>query len=533
MGKNRALLEEKIDEGEKTNGSVEFKFELEKDIHLADGKRESLAAQMRYRVMSGDGEATYVIGVSDDGEIKGLEQEMFSESMDVLSLLATEVGVHIDEVDTWETEDGNIVGLATIREGKQSNPNDENHLIIGTAGHVDHGKSTLVGCLMTGEPDNGDGDKRGYLDVKPHEAERGLSADLSYAVYGFKDGNPLRIDNPDRNKDRSDLVEEADKVVSFVDTVGHQPWLRTTIRGLMGQKIDYGLLTVAADDGPTKTTREHLGLLIAAELPVLVAVTKTDMVTEERVDEVEREIEKILRQVRRTPILVRRHGVDVAVDEIRNDGVPILRTSAVNMNGLDELDRIIEKLEPIDDSDGETQMYIDKIYSIDGVGTVVSGTVQSGVIEKGDDMLIGPLKNGEFREVRVKSIEIHYYSVDRARSGQIASIAISDVDTEELDRGVVLLPKESNPEATKRFKADVMVLNHPTKITEGYEPVIHVETVSETSIIRPENGQLMAGDKDSAELEFKFSSHYIEEGQKFVFREGMSKGVGTIKELIE
>jgi len=123
-------------------------------------------------------------------------------------------------------------------------------------------------------------------------------------VYGFDDDGdePIRMDNPHRKSDRAQIVEEADRLVSFVDTVGHEPWLRTTIRGLVGQKLDYGLLVVAADDGPTKTTREHLGILLATELlPTIVAITKTDAVSDERLTEVEREVESTLRDAGQTP----------------------------------------------------------------------------------------------------------------------------------------------------------------------------------------------------------------------------------------
>lgn len=530
MSKDRAVLQKAIDKGEKEGGSVEFKSSLTKGTHyLEDNKRESLVAQMKYRVMSGDGEATYVLGVSDDGELDGLNSSDFSETMDVLSLLTSDAGVRIDEVETWEVESGNIVGLASIKDGGPT-AEDENHLVIGTAGHVDHGKSTLVGSLMTGESDDGDGSTRSYMDVKPHEVERGLSADLSYAVYGFKEEEPLRMDNPNRNTDRSKLVEQADKLVSFVDTVGHQPWLRTTIRGIVGQKIDYGLLTVAADDGPTQTTREHLGLLIATDLPVIVSITKTDMVDDERVDEVEKEVGKLIRQVSRTPLSLQRHSVETAIDEIQDEVVPILRTSAVNMEGFDKLDKMMEKLPPQKHNEGESKMYIDKVYNIDGVGPVVSGSVQSGKIEVGDELLIGPFGDGSFRETKARSIEIHYYDVDEAKAGQIASIAVRNVDVDNLERGMVLLPRDSNPTPTQSFEAEVMVLNHPTSITDGYEPVIHLETISETVVINPSTNQMLAGDKGHANFEFKFNSHYIEEGQKFIFREGRSKGVGKVIE---
>ncbi len=535
MNKNRAALEQAIEQGEEENGSVEFKSRLNKDVHLADGRRESLAAQLRHRVLSGDGEATYVIGVTDNGDITGLSPGEFSESMDVLSLLAREVDARVDDVSTWNAgDDGNprLVGLATLRDG--ATPiSDEDHLIIGTAGHVDHGKSTLVGSLVTGKADNGEGGTRSYLDVQKHEVERGLSADLSYAVYGFADNEPIQMDNPHRSEDRSSVVEEADRLVSFVDTVGHQPWLRTTIRGLVGQRLDYGLLVVAADDGPTKTTREHLGLLIATELPIIVVITKTDMVPEERVEEVERDVEKLLRHVNRTPLLLERHDVDTAVDEITDAVAPIVRTSAVEMEGFEKLNDLFKKLPKREQEPGEFTMYIDKIYNVEGVGPVVSGTIQSGEVQAGDELLVGPLADGSFRTAKARSIEIHYYSVEEARAGQIVSIALSNVDIEELNRGMVLLPNETNPSPTREFEAEVVVLNHPTSITDGYEPVVHLETISETVVIHPTDDNLLAGDKGTAKFQFKFDSYYIKEGQRFVFREGSSKGVGTVSRIID
>ena len=101
MSPDRAVLRRTIERGEREGGSVEFKERLTKDLHLADGRRESLAAQLRHRVLSGDGEATYVVGVTDDGGIAGISPESFSESMDVLSLLAEEAGTHIESVETW------------------------------------------------------------------------------------------------------------------------------------------------------------------------------------------------------------------------------------------------------------------------------------------------------------------------------------------------------------------------------------------------------------------------------------------------
>jgi elongation factor 1-alpha len=536
MSPEQAVLERAIERGEKEGGSVEFKERLTKELHLDDGRLESLAAQLRHRVLSGDGEATYVVGVSDDGGIAGIQSDAFSESMDVLSLLAEEAGAHIEEVQTWGVDgvgdhDSGLVGLATVREGAVME--DDEHIVVGTAGHVDHGKSTLVGSLVTGEQDDGEGGTRSFLDVQPHEIERGLSADLSYGVYGFDEDGPVRMDNPHRKNDRARIVEEADRLVSFVDTVGHEPWLRTTIRGLVGQKLDYGLLTVAADDGPTKTTREHLGILLATELPTIVAITKADLVDDDRLMEIEREVEKLLRDVDKTPLRVERHGVEAALEEISETVVPVVTTSAVAGQGLDALDELFERLPKTEsgDTDEQFRMYVDRTYNVTGVGAVASGTIKSGEVSAGDELKLGPMPDGRFRDVEVRSIEMHYHRVDEASAGRIVGIALKGVDEAEIERGMALVPRDSDPNPVREFEAEVMVLNHPTRIGNGYEPVVHLETVSEAAAFYPTDEQLLPGDTGTTTVRFKFRPYLVEEGQRFVYREGRSKGVGTVTDI--
>ncbi|SMO59887.1 GTPBP1 family GTP-binding protein [Halorubrum cibi] len=548
MSADRSALRRAIERGERDGGAIEFKERLTREVHLTDGRMESLVAQLRHRVLSGDGEATYVLGVTDDGGLAGVPPDAFSETMDVLSLLAEEADAHIADVETWSAgadgdgDDAGLVGLATVREGGMFEADDD-HLVVGTAGHVDHGKSTLVGTLVTGRADDGQGGTRGFLDVQPHEVERGLSADLSYAVYGFAgdtddddtetaDDDAIRMDNPHRKSDRARIVEEADRLVSFVDTVGHEPWLHTTIRGLVGQKLDYGLLVVAADDGPTATTREHLGILLATDLPTIVAITKADAVTDDRLAAVEREVESTLRNAGQTPLLLDRHGVDVAVAEVGDGVVPVVRTSAVTKEGVDTLDRLFETLPKRVTPEREAfRMYVDRSYKVTGVGAVASGTVNSGTVEAGDELLLGPMADGSFREVEVRSIEMHYHRVDKAKAGRIVGIALKGVDEAEIERGMALVPRDADPDPVREFDAEVMVLNHPTRIREGYEPVVHVETVSEAAAFEPAGGRLLPGDTGRTRVRFKFRPYLIEEGQRFVFREGSSKGVGTVRDV--
>jgi elongation factor 1-alpha len=176
-------------------------------------------------------------------------------------------------------------------------------------------------------------------------------------------------------------------------------------------------------------------------------------------------------------------------------------------------------------------MYIDRTYSVTGVGAVASGTVTSGTVEAGDDLLLGPFPDGSFRDVEVRSIEMHYHRVDRAKAGRIVGIALKGVKEADVERGMVLLPADADPTPVRSFEAEVVVLNHPTRIGDGYEPVVHLETVSEAAVFEPAGGQLLPGDSGQTTVTFKFRPYLVEEGQRFVFREGQSKGVGTVTEI--
>jgi elongation factor 1-alpha len=171
-------------------------------------------------------------------------------------------------------------------------------------------------------------------------------------------------------------------------------------------------------------------------------------------------------------------------------------------------------------------MYVDKTYVVDGVGTVLSGSIMSGKLERGDNLYLGPTTDGEYIETKCRSIEIHYHQVEQAEAGQLVSLAVRNIDPEEVHRGMVI--SDTKPEPVKEFKAEVMILNHPTSIENGYEPVIHLETASETVELEPDNPPLLAGDKGETTVRFKFNPYVVEEGQRFVFREGNSKGVGTV-----
>jgi len=518
--------------GERKN--IEFKKKLTRDYHLLEDRKQRLASQMKYRMERGNGEAVYFIGVDDDGELVGLEPEKFKESLFVLKEIAREINAEFQKIEEYSVNQGRI---ARIFIGKKPGTNKE-HILIGVAGHVDHGKSTLLGTLTTGQLDDGSGKTRIFLDVQKHEIERGLSADLSFAIYGFINDKPVHVTNPLDKKEKSKLVEKSDRFISFVDTVGHEPWLRTTIRGIVGQKLNYGLLTIAADQGPTHITKEHLGIILAMDLPVIITITKIDLVNPERIKAVKEKIFEILKLVGRIPYSVEsEENAEFIAANMNQHLVPVIMISAVTGDGLNLLNKLFLNLKsPVKEKnlDKAFMIYIDKIYSVVGVGTVVSGTIRQGKVEKGDKLLLGPTNSGKFMEVTVKSIEMHHYKIGCAETGDVVGISIKGVNIGDIRRGMILCDLNYDANSVREFEADVAILVHPTAIKKGYESVTHIETISETTIFEPvDNKYLSAGDSGAVLMRFKYRPYCIKEGQKLIFREGRSKGIGTVKKIVK
>ncbi len=523
-------MKKKISIPSKENKNIEFKERLSTTLHLRDNKKQHLAAQMKYRLDVGNGEAVYIIGVDDNGKVVGLTNLEFEETLNVLKFVAAENSANIAKIERFE-ENGNLIGrILVVKEGKPV----KRHIIVGTAGHVNHGKSTLIACLMTGCADK-NGKAWLYLDTLPHEIERGLSADLHYALYGFKNGKPLHFQNPLNKKERANIAENADKLVSFIDTVGHENWQKTTIRGLVGQNIDYGMLVVAADDGVTHITKEHLGLLMAMNLPTIICITKIDKVSEQKIEEAEQQIDELLKNVGRVPYTINKEGdLFVIVDKMQTV-VPVIRVSSVTLKGYDILNNLLQILpERKKEIDKPFLMFIDRGYNVTGAGTVVSGTIKQGVLKPGTELIIGPDKKGEFSNAKAKSIEMHYHRLEEANAGLVVGIALRGVRHEDIIRGMILCDKFIKPRAVKSIEAEVVVLNHPTRIASGYEPILHTNTVSSTVKLKLlDKKYLKAGDAGNVQMVFRYRPQFVREGDRFVFREGKTKGIGTITKILK
>ena len=278
-------------------------------------------------------------------------------------------------------------------------------LTVGTAGHIDHGKTTLVEAL-TGK----------NTDRLPQERERGISIDLGYAPLELPDGTQL----------------------SVVDVPGHERFVRTMVAGATG--IDLFLLVIDAAEGARPQTHEHLAILrlLGVDRGV-VALTKSDLVDEETLELAREEARELV------------------------PGAPVVAVSARTGAGLDELRAALAAVArgcERPGADGATRLYVDRAFSLHGIGTVATGTLWTGSIGDGDELSIEP----QGRAVRVRSVQVHDRAVERAEAGQRVAVALPGVERRELPRGSALVTSGAFPVSYRLDVALEEVAEIPSRV---------------------------------------------------------------------
>jgi selenocysteine-specific elongation factor len=257
-------------------------------------------------------------------------------------------------------------------------------LVLGTAGHIDHGKSALVKALTGTDPDR-----------LPEEKERGVTIELGFARLELPSGRSMGV----------------------VDVPGHERFVRQMVAGATG--IDVVLLVVAADDGIMPQTREHLAIIDLLGIPKgVVAITKADLVDDDWISLVADDVERLL------------EGTSI-------EGAPIVPVSARSGRGLDDL------LLALDSVAGEAaarqaalpmRLPVDRVFTIAGAGTVVTGTMWSGSAKRDDPVEVLP----SGRTGRIRSVQVHSQAVAEAHAGQRVALNIVGLDKDEIARGDVI-----------------------------------------------------------------------------------------------
>ncbi len=289
-------------------------------------------------------------------------------------------------------------------------------MIVGTAGHIDHGKTSLVKALTGVDADR-----------LKEEKERGITVDLGFAYQAQSDG----------------------QVLGFVDVPGHEKLVRNMLAGATG--IDHVMLVVAADDGPMPQTREHLAILDLLGLQRgVVALSKCDLVDEARLQQVSQEIRSLLQ------------GTALAQ-------APLLPVSSISGTGLEALRAHLDTARhetPARALDGHFRLAIDRSFTLSGIGTVVTGTAVSGRVRVGDRLRLSP----SGLEVRVRGLHAQNRSAEEGQAGQRLAINLVGAEKQQIQRGHWLV-HDALHAPTQRIAARLRLLPSEAKALAHWTPV--------------------------------------------------------------
>ncbi|XP_001360838.4 GTP-binding protein 1 [Drosophila pseudoobscura] len=497
-----------------------------------EGQMELLQKRLLDRIADSCGETIYEIGVGEDGSDKGLNPEQFDASVSTLHLLAANIDADVVKLRERRAEKGQTAQFL-IR--KHIETTDFMEIRVAVVGNVDAGKSTLLGVLTHGELDNGRGHARQRLFRHKHEIESGRTSSVGNDILGF-DGVGNVVNKPDHGHlDWVKICENSAKVITFIDLAGHERYLKTTVFGMTGHAPDFGMLMIGANAGIIGMTKEHLGLALALAVPVFVVVTKIDMCPANVLLDNMKMLFKMLKSqgCRKVPVVVRSQDDVVlsATNFVSERLCPIFQVSNVTGDNLELLKTFLNLLSTrmAGSESLPAEFQIDDVYSVPGVGTVVSGTCLQGTIKLNDGLMLGPDAVGAFVPITIKSIHRKRMNVARVRCGQTASFALKKIKRAYLRKGMVMVSPDLKPQACWEFEGEILVLHHPTTISARYQAMVHCGSIRQTaSIIHMSRDCLRTGDKAQVKFRFIKQPEYIRPGQRLVFREGRTKAVGNI-----
>jgi elongation factor Tu len=394
---------------------------------------------------------------------------------------------------------------------KQKFERTKPHLNVGTIGHIDHGKTTLTAAISSVlHKRGGGGQVKSFaeIDNAPEERQRGITINTSHVEY-----------------------ETENRHYAHVDCPGHADYIKNMITG--AAQMDGAILVVSAADGPMPQTREHILLARQVEVPyIVVALNKADMVDDEELLElVELEVRELLSKY-----------------EFPGDDIPIVRVSALKaLEGDEEWEnKIIELMdavdsyipEPVRDADKPFLMPIEDVFTITGRGTVVTGRVEQGKIEVGNEIEIVGIHEKTEKTV-VTGLEMFQKSLDYAQAGDNAGALLRGVKREEVERGQVLAKPGSITPHTQ-FKAEVYVLSKDeggrhTPFFNNYRPQFYFRTTDVTGAVKLPEGQemVMPGDNTNMDIEL-IQPIAMDQGLRFAIREGgRTVGAGVVTEVVK
>lgn len=338
------------------------------------------------------------------------------------------------------------------------------NVILGTAGHIDHGKTTLIKALTGRETDN-----------LKEEKQRGISINLGFTYF----------DLPGKKR------------VGIVDVPGHEKFIKNMLAGACG--IDIVLLVIAADEGVMPQTIEHLDILNYLDVKKgIIVLTKCDLVDEEFIELVKDDVRE------------KTKGLFI-------EGAPIVEVDSVSRRGLDELVQKIDEIsEDIEEkkTDAPSRMSIDRVFSLKGFGTIVTGTLIEGKISVDDEMTIYPSE----KKVKVRNLQVHGCDVKTAYAGQRTAINLSNIKVSEIQRGDVIA-QTGSVEESMMIDVNISLVEHCKKSLKHWDRIriFHGTKQILCRIVPLNEDEIQYGESGYAQLRLE-EKIVAKKGDRFIIR---------------
>jgi elongation factor Tu len=385
------------------------------------------------------------------------------------------------------------------------------HVNVGTIGHIDHGKTTLVAAILQTLAKQGKAEVKSYADIAKGGTVRDETKTVTIAVAHVE-------------------YESEKRHYAHVDCPGHADYVKNMITG--AAQMDGAILVVSAADGPMPQTREHILLARQVGVPaIVVCLNKVDLVDDpELLDLVELEVRELLSSY-----------------QFPGDKTPVVRCSAMKaLKGDPEAEKQVLDLvkavdefipEPVREVDKPFLMPVEDVFSITGRGTVATGRIERGTIKVGDEVEIVGLR--ETTKTVVTGVEMFRKLLDQGQAGDNIGALLRGIDKDAIERGQVLA-KPGSITPHKKFKAEVYVLSKEeggrhTPFFNGYRPQFYFRTTDVTGVSKLPAGveMVMPGDNVNLEIEL-ITPIAMEKTMRFAIREGgRTVGAGRVTEILE
>ncbi|KAM5467435.1 hypothetical protein MauCBS54593_005404 [Microsporum audouinii] len=529
--------------------TIQLKDLLLDSSQEAENTLSQITTVLKRRLGEGHGETIFDLGQEDNGDWMGFNREQWDFALDRLRRAARKLRADCRVLLTYnvggpeeaEAKSDRIkcaYGKILVRQAPETVENAIEIRIV-VVGNVDAGKSTLLGVLVKGKLDDGRGKARVNLFRHKHEIETGRTSSVGMEIMGFDTHGEIVGRGQARKQTWEEIGRQSAKVISFSDLAGHERYLRTTVFGMLSSSPNYCLLMVAANNGLIGMSKEHLGIALSLNIPVMVVITKIDMCPPQILKQTIKELTGILKSpgAHKIPIFIktREDTVNTATQFVNHRICPIFQVSNVTGECIDLVQTFLNMLPHHGryDSSAPLEFLVNDTFSVPFVGTVVSGVVKAGAVHTGDSVLIGPSPLGQFKNTVVKSIERKRIHVHACSAGQTASFALKGVRRKEVRKGMVVLPKlDRPPEVCREFVAEVLILSHATTIKPKYQAMLHVGAVCQTcTIIDIDRDFIRTGDRALVAFRFIQQPEFLSVGDRILFREGRTKGLGIVKEV--